>query len=326
MIPPPFIHNIRFAIREATAFVGHSFSDDDKEIVEQIIRFLTKLGVKCETGARPEPRTVSDKVLDRINAAELFVGIFTRRDSKENGTFSTSAWVIEEKATALAAGKRLLLFVEDGVSEFGGLQGDYEYVCFDRKDFGTALVQAMDYVLAVTTAPFELQIEGNNKINVKIGSGQTPEQQLDAIQQRIKRNPHDAQARLTLLQLYRIRQQHSEALAESRKLSAEFPHVSQIQHEDGHAKENVGDLQGALLSYQRALGLAPGDYKNHRCYGRCLYQYARTLQGTMQASTLNKARRLLQRAALIGGDQKHHEIDGDLFLVDEALGELGNTD
>ncbi len=79
MIPPFLMHNIRFAIREATAFVGHSFADDDREIVDQLIRFLTKLGVKCDTGLRPEPRGVSDKLYERIRAADLFVGIFTRR-------------------------------------------------------------------------------------------------------------------------------------------------------------------------------------------------------------------------------------------------------
>jgi hypothetical protein len=75
------------------------------------------------------------------------VGIFTRRQEQKDGSFSTSAWTIEEKATALAAGKRLLLFVENGVPDFGGLQGDYEYIPFDRDNLGEALIQAMDYVL-----------------------------------------------------------------------------------------------------------------------------------------------------------------------------------
>lgn len=325
MLPVALMNNIRFAIREAPAFVGHSFAVEDREIVEKLIQFLTKLGVKCDTGLRAEPRGVSDKVRERINAAELFVGIFTRRDKKEDGTFSTSAWTIEEKATALAAGKKLLLFVEDGVTEFGGLQGDYEYVRFDRDDFGSALVHAMDYVLAVTSVPFELQIEGENKINVKIGSGQSPEQQLDALKRRAEANPNDANSRLALARWYLSNKQTSEALAEFRKLTAEFPNVSQIQHYAGHAKEDIGDLQGALLGYQQALDLAPGDYKNHRCYGRCIYKHARTLQGAARVSTLSKARRLLERAALIGGEQKRQEIDGDLFLVNEALGETDQS-
>jgi hypothetical protein len=147
MMPPYILQQIRFAVREATAFVGHSFAEEDAQLIEQIKQFLSKLGVKCDSGKRAEPKGVSDKVRERIQAAELFVGIFTRRQEQKDGSFSTSAWTIEEKATALAAGKRLLLFVENGVPDFGGLQGDYEYIPFDRDNLGEALIQAMDYVL-----------------------------------------------------------------------------------------------------------------------------------------------------------------------------------
>jgi hypothetical protein len=93
------------------------------------------------------------------------VGIFTRRQEQKDGSFSTSAWTIEEKATALAAGKRLLLFVENGVPDFGGLQGDYEYIPFDRDNLGEALIQAMDYVLAITSIPLTCRVEGPNKLH-----------------------------------------------------------------------------------------------------------------------------------------------------------------
>jgi hypothetical protein len=102
------------------------------------------------------------------------VGIFTRRQEQKDGSFSTSAWTIEEKATALAAGKRLLLFVENGVPDFGGLQGDYEYIPFDRDNLGEALIQAMDYVLAITSIPLTCRVEGPNKLHFKIGAKVSP--------------------------------------------------------------------------------------------------------------------------------------------------------
>src|SRR5436190_9264838 len=107
--------SIKFAIRNATAFVAHSFADDDKQIVERITQFLSKLGLTCDSGVRAEPRSISEKILARLHAAELFVGIFTRREKKPDGTYTTSPWLIEEKAAAVHAGKRLLLFVEEGV-------------------------------------------------------------------------------------------------------------------------------------------------------------------------------------------------------------------
>src|SRR4051794_25123582 len=151
---------IKFAVREATAFVAHSFAEEDRQVVERVSQFLSKLGVTCDSGQRAEPRSVSEKVLERLLAAELFVGVFTRRDQKPDGTYSTSPWLIEEKAAAIHAGKRLLLFVEAGVEkEIGGLQGDYEYIGFNRADLADALIRAMDYVLAVTMVPLQCQVD-----------------------------------------------------------------------------------------------------------------------------------------------------------------------
>ena len=95
MMPPYILQQIRFAVREATAFVGHSFADEDAQLIDQIKQFLSKLGVKRESGKRAEPKSISDKVKQRIQAAELFVGIFTRRQQQQDGSFSTSAWTIE---------------------------------------------------------------------------------------------------------------------------------------------------------------------------------------------------------------------------------------
>jgi hypothetical protein len=62
---------IKFAVREAAAFVGHSFAEDDRQVVGRITAFLSKLGVTCDSGQRAEPRQISEKVLERILAAEL---------------------------------------------------------------------------------------------------------------------------------------------------------------------------------------------------------------------------------------------------------------
>src|SRR5438105_12721579 len=111
---PFFLQSVHLGIRDVSAFVGHSFAEEDDELIRLLIQFLTKLGLRCESGQRAEPRGVSDKVRARLDAAEVFVGIFTRRDQLADGSFTTSPWVVEEKAAAIAAGKKLLLFVEDG--------------------------------------------------------------------------------------------------------------------------------------------------------------------------------------------------------------------
>src|SRR5206468_5193950 len=71
MIQPVILEQIKFAVRETTAFVAHSFAPEDKEIVDLISQFLTKLGLKCDSGRRPEPKGISEKVRERILGAEL---------------------------------------------------------------------------------------------------------------------------------------------------------------------------------------------------------------------------------------------------------------
>jgi tetratricopeptide (TPR) repeat protein len=327
IVRPHVLRQIRFAVREATAFVGHSFAEEDERVVEQIKQFLSKLGVKCDSGKRPEPKGISDKVKERIQAAELFVGIFTRHLRQEDGSYSTSAWVVDEKATALATGKQLLLFVENGVQDFGGLQGDYEYIPFERDNLGAALIQAMDYVLAITSVPVTCRLEAPNRLHLQFGAEASPAQQIEELEKFVKDHPTDARARVDLAKLIGKAQDRSTGVAELRKLVLEFPNAPYVHHELAHALERLGDLPAALLSFQRALDLNAEDFSNHRCYGRCLQRHALTLSDTVvKRSSLEKARRLLHRAAVIGGQAKQQQIEGDLFVIEEALRDLGGSD
>jgi hypothetical protein len=97
MLHPSTFPILKFAIRSATAFVGHSFAPEDEDIVNQLTEFFSKLGVVCESGKRAEPASVSEKARKRIGDSEFFIGIYTRREPRNDGTFSTSSWIIEEK-------------------------------------------------------------------------------------------------------------------------------------------------------------------------------------------------------------------------------------
>jgi len=325
-VPPDALRNLKFAIRETTAFVAHSFSGEDREIVEQIISFLTKLGVKCETGKRAEPKAISDKVNQRIDAAELFVGIFTRKQKSTGGKFSTSGWVIEEKATATAAGKKLLLFVEEGVEDFGGLQGDYEYIPFSRDNFGAALISAMDYVLAFTSISLQCRIDGD-KVHFNFQLKQTPAERFAELKKLCARNPRNFDAHIEFARMTAQMGDKTGGLNELKQLVLKFPAVGRAHHELAHMLQSEGNLADAVLSFQKALDLSSNDEQNYRCYGRCLMQYAKTIADDVtRRSTLQKAKRLLERAKVIGGDKMHPQINGDLFLVDEALEEFGETE
>jgi hypothetical protein len=68
----------------------------------------------------------------------------TRDKEKTDGTFTTSPWLLEEKGVALALEKQLVLMVEEGVDDFGGLQGDWQCIHFGPKGFLKAALQAAE--------------------------------------------------------------------------------------------------------------------------------------------------------------------------------------
>lgn len=116
-----------------TAFVGHSFAACDQAVSTAIIDALVSLGIVVETGAKPRAERISDKVKELIDKQNIFVGIFTRKDKiARKKEWTTSPWVIDEKAYAVGANKKLILLKEVGVGSIGGIQGDYEYFDFSR--------------------------------------------------------------------------------------------------------------------------------------------------------------------------------------------------
>jgi hypothetical protein len=96
------------------------------------------------TGERPEAKAVGQKVRSRIDSADLFVGVLTRRHSIRDGEmWTTSPWVVEEKGYSIGQrpARPIILLIEDGIlvpSETGGLEGDLEFIPFRRHEFELA--------------------------------------------------------------------------------------------------------------------------------------------------------------------------------------------
>lgn len=134
------------------AFAGHSFDEKDAILVGKILKFLGSAGVECESGESAENRSVSAKVRGRIDRNPIFVGIFTCR-CKLNGqeVYSTSNWVIQESGYALGKGKELILLVENSIDNFPELQGDLEYIPFQRNSLADAFLKLNEIVGTIRT-------------------------------------------------------------------------------------------------------------------------------------------------------------------------------
>jgi hypothetical protein len=139
-----------------TAFIGQSFAENDKRVNQCVSDTLEAIGVSVVTGERPKADLISDKVKRLIDEQQVFVGIFTRRDKvARKSEWTTSAWVIDEKAYALGRQKRLILLKERGVGSIGGIQGNYEYLEFSRDELERLVVRLIQL--------FEVQNSGLRK-------------------------------------------------------------------------------------------------------------------------------------------------------------------
>lgn len=123
-----------------SVFLSYRFAEN--EYAEGLLPLLEERGFTVVTGKRANTY-ISKAVLDRIGSCEYFLCLMTRDKQKADDTWTTSPWLLEEKGAALALGKQIVLMVEEGVDDFGGLQGDWQRIHFGPKGFLKAALQAV---------------------------------------------------------------------------------------------------------------------------------------------------------------------------------------
>lgn len=129
-------------------FIGHSFNNEDKIIVNKLRELIVDT-FKFEwlTGETAENIGVSEKVKKRISECDLFIGVFTKGKPLYNGllkkpnAYTTSAWVIQESGFAIANCKQIIFLFEEGLDSSLGLQGDLEYIPFNRNNLDPILTK-----------------------------------------------------------------------------------------------------------------------------------------------------------------------------------------
>src|SRR5262249_49466208 len=139
------------------AFVGHSFLPKDEDVVKAFTNYLNDLkdalpSFMWEHAERAEPTTLTDKVLKIAKDKNLFIGICTKKESavpaeslaswwpfrayllarSDQYESKTSDWVIQEIGMAIGMGMKTIILQEKGLRSPGGLQGNTEYIEFER--------------------------------------------------------------------------------------------------------------------------------------------------------------------------------------------------
>ena len=139
--------DVRGNIRENTVFLSCRFADS--QYIDGLKDLLVETGFEVVTGDNASGY-ISEAILERIRESEFFISLMTRDKEKTDGTYTTSPWLLEEKGAALAFGKYLVLLVEEGVTDFGGLHGDWQRHHFAAKGFTGAALKAVKQLRSVS--------------------------------------------------------------------------------------------------------------------------------------------------------------------------------
>ncbi len=120
----------------SSAFLAHSFNDDGAKYSNELARFLTLLGIRCESGRAFSPSRVSDKVNSRLARHDMFVAIASPQDDY--------TWITQEIATASVLKKHIFVLKEATVELKPGILGDLEYIPFPKDQFTKAFIPILE--------------------------------------------------------------------------------------------------------------------------------------------------------------------------------------
>lgn len=162
-------------MNEIRAFVGHSFLEGDASLVANFLKYFDRIAklnpnFSWEHAEAAEPRLLADKVLSLVANKNVFIGICTKKEraiansglitpifkptsrmaKEEEFQWKTSDWIIQEIGLAKGRGLDLILLLEDGIREPGGLQGDVEYISFDRNAPEKCFGKILEMITALT--------------------------------------------------------------------------------------------------------------------------------------------------------------------------------
>lgn len=112
-------------------FLGFSFREDDKEIVELVDQLIASHAVRIQTGERLGGEQITPAVQQRIEACDALVGVLTRRDLRQDGKWTTHQWVLDEISWARGKNKKVIALIEQGV-EVAGMFGANEHLPLDK--------------------------------------------------------------------------------------------------------------------------------------------------------------------------------------------------
>ncbi len=151
------------------AFVAHSFADADKETVRAFLDFFSHvqqmgIGFSWDHAEDARAQELPAKVLAKMEGKNLLIAICSTKElavdpsqvvatlvprghlqaSKKQFEAKTSDWITQEIGCAIGRGMHVMVLLEEGVRNPGGLQGELEYIPFSRSRPEASFTKVME--------------------------------------------------------------------------------------------------------------------------------------------------------------------------------------
>lgn len=178
---------------EISAFVGHSFTPQDKPHVQEFLNYLNKIvdlkiGFSWDHAENAEAKELSEKVIQKMKNKNTFIGICSSRDYTANITHTklhkfpfqkffidvndmqkrTSDWIIQEIGFACGKNMEIIILLEEGVKLPIGLQGNREYIEFNRDKPELAFAKILETINSIANneevTPDEFVFKGSSSV------------------------------------------------------------------------------------------------------------------------------------------------------------------
>ena len=135
-------------VARPTVFVGYRYTPEDEILANKFIELLRLEDFNPISGKTAKAEDVDDKIKKMIDQIEGVINIFTREKELKEKDWTTSTWLIDEKAYAIGRGKPVILFFEDCIAqtERKGIHGELEYIEFNREHLDEAFLKAIPYL------------------------------------------------------------------------------------------------------------------------------------------------------------------------------------
>ena len=311
------------------AFVGHSFGETDKEVVRKFLDHFRTLesvypNFMWDHAEEVDLKTLSEKVISKIQDKNVFIGICTSRElAIEEAALSrtifgklkvaeadlkrkTSDWIIQEIGLAIGRDMKLVIFLEQGVREPGGLFGDIEYIPFSRAhphesfDKFLQVLKKLSPINAATAAeakPADVKEKSQKPELSNVVSEPSPswtmENYDEASFHKIIENDSEGLEKINTafkasifaqgdgLSEWEGRQEYYRALCggaadleKLKKLSAEHPTNRKLLFFVANAYEDYGDHLNAAKKFEEAASHSTDQFGALQNWGRAAVQYA----------------------------------------------------